>query len=118
MKRPRRFALGCALVAVVTAPALGSAAASPLKGSHTIASDVVVLQRFAPQSASTWWASFFLGGHTGWVDTGALHPPRTEAIYRTLDGGRTWRQLGSVPSECQLEEDRELRVEDVAQRPR
>ena len=96
-----------------------------------------VLERFAPQSATTWWAivesnlkprswlvrtsdsgrhwqgvtppvklmsaSAFVGTEAAWIESGALFPGRTAPLYRTLDGGRTWRRVGSIPSECELD---------------
>jgi photosystem II stability/assembly factor-like uncharacterized protein len=98
--------------------------------------DQGILQRFAPRSATTWWAivesnlvagtwvvrttdsgrrwhtvtppvklvssSAFLGSDVAWIESDALHPPRTEPVFRTLDGGRSWRRLGRVASGCQL----------------
>ena len=137
MKRPRPFALVVASLAALAAEALGNAAASPLERWHAMAGDYAVLQRFVPQSATTWWAivasnlkpksfvvqttdsgrhwravtppvklvssSAFLGRDEAWLEGGALFPSRTAPLYRTVDGGRTWRRLGSVPSECQLD---------------
>jgi photosystem II stability/assembly factor-like uncharacterized protein len=99
--------------------------------------DYGLLQRFAPQSATTWWAivesnltsrswvvrtadggrrwqdvtppikvvvsSAFAGARTAWIETNAVHPGPTEPLYRTLDGGRTWRVVASLPSECELD---------------
>ncbi len=101
--------------------------------------DYGVLQRFAPQSASTWWAivasnrsaktwlvrttdsgrrwqdatpplkmvmvssSFFLGRYAAWIEGSRRFEPRAEPLYRTLDGGRTWRRLTAVPADCQLD---------------
>ena len=48
-------------------------------------------------------SSAFLGSDVAWIKSDALHPPRTEPVYRTLDGGRSWRRLGSVASDCQLD---------------
>jgi photosystem II stability/assembly factor-like uncharacterized protein len=96
-----------------------------------------LLQRFAPQSATTWWAivqsnrtarswlvrsvdsgkhwqdvsppvkivasSAFVGTRAAWIETDALHPGPAQPLYRTLDSGRTWRELGSLPTECQLD---------------
>lgn len=98
-----------------------------------------VLQRFAPQSESTWWAivasnqtgktwlvrtsdggrrwqdvtpplrmvlvssSFFLGRDAAWVEGSSRFEPRTEPVYRTLDGGRSWQLLARVPADCQLD---------------
>lgn len=48
----------------------------------------------------------FLNAEVGWVlvvplsDPAALSP---EAIFRTLDGGRSWESLGSLPYGCQLD---------------
>jgi hypothetical protein len=101
--------------------------------------DYGVLQRFAPRSASTWWAivasnltgktwlvrtsdsgrdwldvtpplkmvlvssSFFLGRDAAWMEGSTGFEPRTEPLYRTLDGGRTWRRLATLPADCQLD---------------
>ncbi len=98
-----------------------------------------VLQRFAPQSASTWWAivassrtgrtwlvrttdsggrwqdvtpplkmvyvssSFFLGRDAAWIEGSIRFETRTELVYRTLDSGRSWRRLATVPADCQLD---------------
>jgi photosystem II stability/assembly factor-like uncharacterized protein len=48
-------------------------------------------------------SSSFLGRRSAWVEAGAPAPSRTEVVYRTLDGGGTWRRLGRVQSECQLD---------------
>jgi hypothetical protein len=50
----------------------------------------------------------FLGRDIGWVEANSLHAgapgsPKTEPVYRTLDGGRTWQRLGSVKSGCELD---------------
>jgi photosystem II stability/assembly factor-like uncharacterized protein len=50
----------------------------------------------------------FLGGEVSWINADSLHPgapgaPRTEPVYRTVDGGRTWQRTGRVASECQLD---------------
>ncbi|MGH3008063.1 MAG: WD40/YVTN/BNR-like repeat-containing protein [Gaiellaceae bacterium] len=103
----------------------------------SLAADRGLLQRFAPQSATTWWAivesnlhaktwvvrttdsgrhwqavtppvnlvasSAFHGTKVAWVEAGALRTGRrAEPVYRTLDGGRTWKRLSRVSSECQL----------------
>lgn len=115
-----------ALLLFVGAP---SGSASPR------APDSGLLQRFAPQSATTWWAvvqsnrtsrswvvrtvdsgmhwrdvtpptkivasSAFVGTRAGWIEGAASHA--AQPIYRTTDGGGTWRLVGNVPSECQLE---------------
>jgi photosystem II stability/assembly factor-like uncharacterized protein len=115
--------------------ALGTAAA--VAGGSSSRDDSGILQRFAPRSATTWWAivgsnatgrsflvrttdsgrhwrdvtpparmvssSSFLGPDVAWIKAGALVPPRTEPLYRTLDGGRSWQRLGRVPGECQLD---------------
>ena len=99
--------------------------------------DYGLLQRFAPQSSTTWWAvvesnltsrswvvrtvdsgahwraagppvkivgsSAFVGTRAAWIETDALHPGPTQPLYRTLDGGRTWSVVGSLPSECELD---------------
>lgn len=48
-------------------------------------------------------SSAFLGRNVAWIEADALHPPRTEPVYRTLDGGRSWQRLGPVKSGCQLD---------------
>jgi virginiamycin B lyase len=48
-------------------------------------------------------SSFFLGSNAAWIEADALHPPRTEPVYRTLDGGRSWQRLARVPTGCQLD---------------
>jgi len=48
-------------------------------------------------------SSSFLGTDVVWIKADALHPPRTEPVYRTLDGGRSWQRLASVASDCQLD---------------
>jgi photosystem II stability/assembly factor-like uncharacterized protein len=114
----------------------GPAAAS-VERSEATSGDFGILQRFAPLSATTWWAivesnlkpktfvvrttdsgkhwrdvtppvklvssSAFLGSDVAWIEAGALFPPRTEPLYRTLDGGRSWQRLGRVPRYCQLD---------------
>ena len=129
---------GALLLFVVAGAALMTAVALAVVGSASARSaDSGVLQRFAPQSATTWWAivqsnltarswvvrtvdsgghwrdvsapvkivasSAFVGRGAAWVEAGALRPGRTAPLYRTLDGGRTWRLVGSVESDCQLD---------------
>jgi photosystem II stability/assembly factor-like uncharacterized protein len=111
--------------------------ASSVKRSSAASGDSGVLERFAPRSATTWWAivasnlkpktfvvrttdsgrhwwdvtppvklvssSFFLGSDVAWIEAGDLFPPRTEPLYRTLDGGRSWQRLSLVPTDCQLD---------------
>jgi photosystem II stability/assembly factor-like uncharacterized protein len=48
-------------------------------------------------------SSYFLGRNAGWVEADALHAPRSEPLYRTLDGGRSWQRLARVPTGCQLD---------------
>jgi photosystem II stability/assembly factor-like uncharacterized protein len=48
-------------------------------------------------------SSTFLGTDVAWIKADALRPPRTARVYRTLDGGRSWRRLGNVASDCQLD---------------
>ncbi|MFL5954363.1 MAG: WD40/YVTN/BNR-like repeat-containing protein [Gaiellaceae bacterium] len=110
---------------------------SSRQGSAGTSGDHGVLEAFAPQSATTWWAivesnlraktfvvrtsrggrrwqdvtppvrlissSDFLDGEVGWVEAGALFPPKTEPLYRTTDGGRSWQRLAQVPTGCQLQ---------------
>jgi photosystem II stability/assembly factor-like uncharacterized protein len=50
----------------------------------------------------------FLGAGVALIEADSLHPgapgaPRTEPVYRTLDGGRSWQQLSHVQSDCQLD---------------
>jgi photosystem II stability/assembly factor-like uncharacterized protein len=124
-----RFATVALLALAVGGGFAGAAPAGP--------ADQGILQRFAPRSATTWWAivesnssartwvvrttdsgrhwdtvtppvklvssSAFLGSDVAWIKSDALHPPRTEPVYRTLDGGRSWRRLGRVASDCQLD---------------
>src|SRR4051794_21536741 len=78
MKRPQSLVVVASL-AVVTAAVLSNAAASPLARSRTTARDYGVLQKFAPQSASTWWA----------VVASNLKP--TTFVVRTSEGGKHWR---------------------------
>jgi len=115
-----------------------SAAARHSTRRISLVADRGVLQRFAPRSATTWWAivesnlhaktwvvrttdsgrhwrtvtppvklvasSAFLGTKVGWIEAGSLHSgTRTEPVYRTLDGGRTWKRLAPVSGECQLD---------------
>jgi photosystem II stability/assembly factor-like uncharacterized protein len=100
--------------------------------------DYGLLQRFAPESATTWWAivqsnltarswvvrtldsgvhwqdvtppvkivasSAFVGRRAAWIEAGALHASaQSQPLYRTLDGGRTWRLVGRIPGECALD---------------
>jgi len=50
----------------------------------------------------------FVGPDAGWIEADTLHAgaagaPRTEPVYRTLDGGQTWQPVGRVRSECKLD---------------
>ena len=48
----------------------------------------------------------FLNADTGWIVAAPLPQsasPHSGQIYRTRDGGRSWRPLGSVPAGCQLD---------------
>lgn len=45
----------------------------------------------------------FLSADVAWVQADAIRPPTKEPVYRTLNGGQTWRRLGAVASECQLD---------------
>jgi photosystem II stability/assembly factor-like uncharacterized protein len=83
MRRPRWFAVIVGSSAAVAAAALGNALASPLRGSHATAGNYGVLQRFAPRSATTWWAI---------VDSN-LEPK--SLVVRTTDSGRHWRGVAS-----------------------
>ena len=49
-------------------------------------------------------SSFFLNAEAGWVEAdSSLTTPRTrEPVYRTLDGGRSWQRIATVPQNCQL----------------
>jgi photosystem II stability/assembly factor-like uncharacterized protein len=119
------------VVVAAAALALAVADAAPAGSANS-----GILQRFAPQSATTWWAivqsnlgaktwvmrttdsgahwhavtppvklvssSAFVGSDAAWIEADALHPPRTEPLYRTLDGGRSWKRLARVPGACQL----------------
>jgi photosystem II stability/assembly factor-like uncharacterized protein len=119
-------------LAVITAVALAAAGSASSRSA-----DYGLLQRFAPQSATTWWAivqsnltartwlmrtvdsgghwqdvtppvkivasSAFVGSRAAWIEAGALRPGRMEPLYRTFDGGRTWRHVGTVQSECDLD---------------
>lgn len=112
-------------------------AIAPLANTRT--GDYGVLQRFEPQSASTWWAivasnrtgkswlvrtsdsgrhwqdvtpplkmvlvssSFFLGRDAAWIEGSTRFEPRTEPVYRTRDGGRSWQRLATVPADCRLD---------------
>lgn len=140
MRRLHKVALAAALALAIGGAFAGAARShdafsnGPLMGSG----DYGVLERFAPQSATTWWAivasnlkpksflvrttdsgrhwqavtppvklvssSSFLGSDEAWIEAGALSSgTRTEPVYRTLDGGRSWQRLGKVASECQLD---------------
>jgi photosystem II stability/assembly factor-like uncharacterized protein len=50
-------------------------------------------------------ASYFLSDDVAWIEAGSLASgiPKTEPVYRTLDGGRSWQRLGSVPNGCELQ---------------
>lgn len=53
-------------------------------------------------------SSSFLGTKTAWVEADALHAgapgaPKTEPVYRTLNGGRSWQGLARVVTDCQLD---------------
>jgi hypothetical protein len=158
-RQRRRWAGRAALIATVAGAVVagysiagGSGAPGRQEGTHaprpivsfprsgrriSLVADHGVLQRFAPQSAATWWAivesnlhaktwvvrttdsgrhwravtpsvklvasSAFLGTKVGWVEADSLHEPRTEPVYRTLDGGRSWRRLARVRTGCQLD---------------
>jgi photosystem II stability/assembly factor-like uncharacterized protein len=133
------LALAAALAAAVIGLAAAGRANDAASGRQQARSgDYGVLQRFAPRSATTWWAivasnlkpqsflvrtgdggrhsqavtppvkpvssSSFLAGAQAWIEAGALSSgTRTEPVYRTLDGGRSWQRLGNVASECQLD---------------
>jgi photosystem II stability/assembly factor-like uncharacterized protein len=119
-------------------PVGGRAEALAGGGAVRRAGDYGVLERFAPQSATTWWAivesnlkpksllvrttdsgqhwqaatppakmissSWFLGRDDAWIEAGTLSSSsRTEPLYRTLDGGRSWQRLANVANECQLD---------------
>jgi photosystem II stability/assembly factor-like uncharacterized protein len=140
MRHPFKRALAGALAAAVTAGVAAGTRTNdatsgfPLTGSG----DYGLLQRFAAESATTWWAivesnlkaksflvrttdggrqwqaittpvklvssSSFIGSNQAWIEAGALSSgTRTEPVYRTLDGGRTWRHLGNVASDCELD---------------
>jgi len=50
----------------------------------------------------------FLGAGVALIEADSLHPgapeaPRTEPVYRTLNGGRSWQRLARVQSDCQLD---------------
>ena len=49
----------------------------------------------------------FLNAEIGWVLAVPLSQPSSptpaEAVFRTLDGGRSWEPLGTVPDGCQLD---------------
>src|ERR1700677_3905602 len=49
----------------------------------------------------------FLTAAIGWVLIAPLSPPSSptpaEAVLRTLDGGRSWESLGTVPYGCELD---------------
>jgi photosystem II stability/assembly factor-like uncharacterized protein len=51
--------------------------------------------------ASSYFLNTQIGWVVGWVEEGASNPP--EPVYRTLDGGRSWQQLPTVPNGCQLD---------------
>lgn len=53
-------------------------------------------------------SSAFLGRNVAWIEADSLHfgapgAPRSEPVYRTLDGGRSWQRLSRVAGECQLD---------------
>jgi photosystem II stability/assembly factor-like uncharacterized protein len=48
-------------------------------------------------------SSYFLNPDAAWVEAGALARPKSEPVYRTLNGGQSWQRLGQVPSDCQLD---------------
>jgi photosystem II stability/assembly factor-like uncharacterized protein len=97
MSRTLAVVLGLATVFVVGAAALSkatlaksprvrpavldNAAASPLTQSRVTADDYGVLQRFAPESASTWWA----------VVASNLKPKTF--VVRTSDSGKHWSDV-------------------------
>lgn len=80
MPTPGRLPAAIA-VALFAASALGGAGASSVQGSYAIVGDVGVLERFAPQSASTWWAV---------VESN--RKPET-FVARTSDSGKHWRNV-------------------------
>src|SRR5438128_894267 len=126
-----------ATAALAPSSFMSSSLAPSVRNPRQTLGDYGVLQRFAPQSPTTWWAivesnltaktfvvrtidsgrrwrdvtppvrlvssSYFLDRAAGWLEAGALFPPRSEPVYRTLNGGRSWQRLGRVASDCQLD---------------
>jgi photosystem II stability/assembly factor-like uncharacterized protein len=113
------------VVAVLTAAACAGLASARTGEAGTVS-------QFAPRSATTWWAvvddntlvrttdagkhwrkvktparyigsSAFVGPNAAWIAGTALHPPRLDPVYRTLDGGRTWQRLAKLPDGCTLD---------------
>jgi len=48
-------------------------------------------------------SSYFLGPDVAWLESGSFEPPVTESLYRTVDGGNSWQQLATIPSDCELD---------------
>lgn len=46
---------------------------------------------------------YFLNADVAWVKADELRAPDAEPIYRTLDGGRSWKRLGALPTYCRLQ---------------
>jgi photosystem II stability/assembly factor-like uncharacterized protein len=46
-------------------------------------------------------SSYVLSADVAWVDADA--EPTTRQLFRTLDGGNSWQQLGTVPADCTLQ---------------
>ena len=114
---------------------ISAVALSLVSGAAARSKDSALLQSFAPQSATTWWAvvqsnltsrswvvrttdtgthwrdvtaptkivvsSAFAGRRAAWIEGAAAGT--AQPVYRTLDGGGTWRRVGSVPTECRLD---------------
>lgn len=80
MKRPQQSLVALAFLTAVTAAVLSDATAPPAR-SRGVARDYGVLQKFAPQSASTWWA----------VVASNLKPETF--VVRTSNSGKHWRDV-------------------------
>ena len=46
-------------------------------------------------------SSYVLSANVAWLDADA--EPTTPQLFRTLDGGKSWQQLGTIPADCTLQ---------------